>query len=288
MTNRKPLTEKSLKVMNVPRALREELLEVDALNLDWPMPTEGLVKATLDRCKEALNLSPELKPEAGVIGAEVVEGTFAALIGGMVPTGNFNRRYAAFCESFANQAVSFARENPEQTAVVVVDNFAAVDPERWLSDPSLALLDCTLRGAEVALELESGQPIDRVIIARDDPSTYDEKELRIIRQAIVSQPSSNTYLVAARRMSPMGKYQCTVIGNEVVLEFGKGDSPGVLVDESQSHRNPGRAGEIRAWVETAKSRAVRLKVAGQLEDEVEFAIRSSSTRQLLNILMSAK
>lgn len=286
MTSRKPLIEQSLKAMNVPKALRKELLQVDALGLDCPMPTETLVEATLARCKEALSAPPTSKAAPDFLGIGVVGSAFGALIEEMMPAGGPAGGYAALCVSFASQAVSFSKKYPQQAPVVLVDNYASVAPGRRLFDPSLALLDYTLRDTDVELELASGQLIDRVIIAREDPSTYDEKDLRIIRHALLIQASGNTYLV--RGAKGMGKCQYAVIGDEVVFEIGKDDSPGASIDESQGHLNRRRATEIRGWVKAAKSRAVQLMRAGRLESEVEVAVRANSTQPLLNILKSAK
>lgn len=287
MANRTYLTEESIRAMKLPRALREEMLSNASLNLDDPMPTDQLVEATLERCKEALTTMPKAEPKLDVVGVGAIGSAFATLFG-KPNSYSVDPQFALFCENFAKQAVHFAEKYPEQASVVVIDDFEVVDPANWLSDPSLLLLDGTLNRTEVALDLALKRPIDRVIVARGDPSTYDEADLKIIRHALVSQPCSNTYLVAGKRGRSIGKFRCTVVGGEVVYEIRAGDELGGLGGESHASRNPTRASEIREWVRNAKYVGMKVSEAGHFKSEIEAALRSPSTTPLLNILMSVK
>ena len=58
----KPLTETFLRRMGVPRVLREELLDIDKLDLPPPLPTEKLVETAMRACEGTLERKKPKQP----------------------------------------------------------------------------------------------------------------------------------------------------------------------------------------------------------------------------------
>jgi len=280
MTERRRLDEKSLLALSLPRALSQELLKIDALGLDRPGPTEDLVRATLERCEEALKqFQPVPQPTQE-------EWEFLPSFAWRTSTlPGLAQSIGVLNACVHDRAVPFARQNPQEPAIVFIDNHALIDPERWKSDPSLQLLNQVYRMTESILETNHWKPIERLIILKEDLNAYGDKDLDVIRAAIERPAMMCTYLVAAKHAGSLKERSCTVVAKEVLFEMEKGDpSHGVMVKKPGGIADPERAGEVYRVATALKERAFAVYHDGKLNRRLQGALGSNA--QLLDVLKS--
>jgi hypothetical protein len=274
MNQRKKLERSSLRKLGLPKALIDEALEVDALGLDLPAPTDELVSIALERCKEELNKFQPRKAadtETSFSFGELYTQSQASFIGTLTA-----------CVS--EHAIPFARSHPKEPAVLIVDNHSVIDPECWNSDPFLKMLQGTLRTAGDALAMVGGE-VDRLIILKDD---YDQRDLAVIREAIVHPTTRRTYVLPAREAGTFQHRGCTVIAKRVVFEMKKGlREHAVVVHKSFGVEDPKLAAMVYDEVLELKRKALSIyQTNGELIPKLKTAIADTSNKPLIDILKS--
>ena len=268
--------------MHLPRALAEEFLEVDALCLDRPAPTEELVQATMARCEEALKDFHPAKPTATM---DVPDPLFSGVPQESVAT--WAHFMGALTECVADRVVLFARTNPREAPLIVVDNDGLIDPELWASDPSLVMLQHLYTGADDAVKTVSGSPINRLIILKEDLDTYDERDLMVMRRAIEQPITKDTYLVAAKDAGPFRARGYAVIAKEVLFEIEKGDKPDSYVVRAPCGvHDPAKATEVYRKFSAVKEKAFLVYEEGKMNPRLQAALRRKDNSQLLEVLRS--
>lgn len=276
--DRRKLNRDSLRALSVPSALIEEFLELDALCLDRPAPTEELVRATLDRCQEALRA---FQPVKGVV-PKMLSFPWQT-----EPVPELAQFVGALNSCVAALALPFARSNPLEPAVLFVDNHAVIKPERWTSNPFLVMLHHAYRGVDDALESVSATPIERLIVLKQDIDAYNEKDLRAIRKALKEHTTKGTYLVAAKDAGPFEELDCTVVANEIVFEIEKGKQPdSIIVKTPEGIRDSARATEICRMALELKLNAFRVYKDGTLNPRLKDALQGKSNKPLRGVLKS--
>lgn len=283
MTERRKLTAESLGGLGLPRSLVEEFLKIDALGLDRPLPTEELVQTTLARCEKALEAF-EPTEEPSPVFSELFRTSFSWPRGTL---SDFAQFMGALNASVVAQAVPFAREKHHESAVLLIDNHSVIEPERWASDPSFMMLGHVYRGVDDALEKVSGKPIDRVIILKADVSTYDEKDLTVIRKAIEEPTTKDTYLVAAKDAGPFKGFGCAVVARQIIFEMRKGKGPdSIVLRDPGGVRDQKRAAMVCREVSELKKKGMAVYEGDILNAKLKTALRSKHNAKLLSVLKS--
>jgi hypothetical protein len=276
MMERGKLDRDSLRAVGVPKLLVDEFVELDALGLDPPTPTEELVRSTLERCEEALK---EFRPKVKVTPSPFPPEIESVLVPALAELlGALNTCVAA-------RAVSFAFQNPKEPALILVDNHDVIDPELWGSNPSLQMLDGTFRGVDHAIEDITGKPFDRLIVLKEDVDRYDDRDLQEIRRTIELPTSKETYLVAAKDAGPFREYGYAVVAKEMVFEFEKADQPNSIgVKAPEGVRDPGKAMEVQLNFSELKQKAFPVYVNNTLNLKLAEALKTPSNEPLLMVL----
>jgi hypothetical protein len=281
MTRRKLETER-LRGLELPSGLIEEFLEIDALGLDRPAPTEELVASTLARCEEALaalgaTVAPDANRSSGFVPA------FAWQRGQVTPIVQF---VAALNTCVLSRAVPFAQERPEESAILLVDNHAIIEPERWATEPSLVMLSQVYRGCGKALGAVAGKPIKRVIILNDDVDAYDEKDLTVMRGAIEEPSTRDTYLLAPKHAGSFKERGYAVIANEIVFEIEKSEGDAIVMLDPGGVEDRAKAAQVSREILDLTRHAFSVYVGGHLNPRLRSALRAKDNAGLLEALKS--
>lgn len=279
MATKRTATRSDLRAVGVPTQLIDEVLGLGALGLDRPAPTAELVANTLERCRETLERmrpvrqqTPEISLEPAVTPGEISRIAWGQFLG-------------ALHASVLDEALPFAAKHPEQSAIVVVDNHAIVDPESWDADPALALLRGTYRTAEEALARVNGRPLCRLIVLKESVNAYDDRDLAAIRRAIAWPARRCTYVVSNRQARALHGRSCTVVGRDVVFELSpKAQSGGGVVVEPHGIRDPARVDNMRHVVSGLQESAMAVYDGDRLNPRLEWALQSDRNDRLRAVL----
>jgi hypothetical protein len=269
MTDRIKLNAQALRALNIPKALAQDFLEIDALGLNPPAPTEELVQSTMTRCEQALR---DFQP---VTSEEESDLPPSFSWEASTPTG-LAESIGLLNACIHARAARFVRQNPGEPAVVFVDNHELIDPERWETDATFKLLDQVYQMTAEVLRDNRGKPIERLIILKNDPDAYNENDLAAMRAAIEEPTTTNTYLVPAKDAGPLRTKSCTLVANEFLFEMKRDESSQRLVVEAPT--GIGDAVRVHNVCRDAihlKTKAIRVYDHGKLNEAFERALISN-------------
>jgi len=278
MEVKRSTTREELREAGVPSLLIDEAMGYAALGLDRPVPTEELVAKTMARLRETLNDVPlPMREPVPMLPPLVVTGRQEPIA--------WAQFLGTLSASVLDEALPFATAHPDQSAIVVVDNHEVVDPEAWDVDLQLTMLRGTYRTAEETLARVQQHPICRLVVLKDTPGAYDDRDLAAIRRAIARPTIASTYLVSHRRARALQGRSYTVVGREVVFELApKVQAGGQLVTEPSGIRDPERVSTVRDVVTALQASAVELYANGRLNERFEWALKSESNDRLRDVL----
>ncbi len=279
MTTKRSVTRSELRTLGVPTQLVDEVLGIGALGLDRPAPTDVLVANTLAKCRETLE---HMRQAAEQVPGISLQPAVTPGVASRLAWGQF---LGALQASVLDEALPFAASHPEESAIVLVDNHAVVDPEQWDADPALTLLRGAYRTADEALTLANAKPVCRVVVLKDNLDAYDDHDLAVIRRAIAKPMTKCTYVVSNEHARMLQGRSCAVIGREIVFEMSQGPHSGtVMVAEPLGIRDPARASNVRELVSNLSGSVIAVYHRGRLDPKLEWALRSNRNDRLREVL----
>jgi hypothetical protein len=276
MATKRTATREELRAMGVPSQLVDEALGLAELGLDRPAPTAELVAHTLAKCRETLE---RMRP-AIETAPSPVPSFKSAVVAGVMARFEWPQFLGALNASVLDEALPFAKANPQEAAIVLVDNHAVVDPEAWDVSPALTMLRGTYRTAEETLACATTRPVCRLVVLKDDLNAYDDRDLAVIRRALTSRTARCTYVVSNKRALSLGGRSCTVIGREMMFEL----SPGGVVPEPLGVRDAVRVSTVRNMVSALQGSAMAVYDGDQLNAQLQWALGSKQNNRLRDVL----
>lgn len=238
MTAERKINRDQLQSLGVPMHLIEEAMGIMELGLARPVPTEQLVAATLEKCRATLaSMHPRAQEEPGL--------ELQPALGSLAASYSWGQFIGSFQTSVIDRGVQFAQSHPGEAAIVLVDNHAVIDPQQWESEPALAMLRDVYQRAEETLQRVSARPICRLVILKDNPGAYDNRQLDVIRRAIAQPIIKSTFIVGSEHAEAFRRRSCAVVGDNVVFEMSQRGDSGIVVAEPLGIRDPARVIDVR-------------------------------------------
>jgi hypothetical protein len=281
MTAKRTATRSGLRSLGVPGQLADEIIALGELGIELPVPTEELVTTTLERCRKtlaAMQASPEPVESAAIAWSPAIAGTLAP------SSSSWAQFLGALQASVWEQGLPFAAKHPAESAIMLVDNHAVVDPERWDADPKLTMLRGVYRSAEETLQLAGAKPVSRVVILKDDPRAYDQRDLAVIRRAIVQPVARCTYMVSSHHAGAFRGRSCAIVGNIVFEMSNPADSKSTIVAQSLGAGDWERVSAVRQSVIDLTRSAVCAYQGHELHPRLQWAVGSNDDERLREVL----